>query len=414
MASSSKWVTTGISPQALWGECQGSGSKPYQTQVDLTDIAFKCSCPSRKFPCKHGLGLMLLHSRQPGLFTQKEMPAWVSDWINKRGEKAEKAEKKTEQADKPIDETAQQKRKQAREQKVNDGITDLLVWLKDIVRNGILSMPEKSAAYWDGMARRMVDAQASGLAAMVRELASTNFWQEGWQSSFMDKLTQLYTIANAYQYAADLDELLRQDISAAIGFTVNQEELKQQAGLTDTWLVLGKEVTDEQQITVERNWLYSINTGQCALVLQFIARVQSGQLALSPGMFLEAELVFFPSTIPYRAIVKTHRVLSNVGHQIKPLTGWQAVAEAETYLNSCLPFRSMVPVVVADLKPVQYQQNWWLQDAYGDLCRLPAGFTEIWPLMTLSGGEPLTMAVIGSEGEYRPLGVWYQRTYKSI
>jgi hypothetical protein len=34
------------------------------------------------------------------------------------------------------------------------------------------------------MARRMVDAQAPGLAAMVKNLGATNFWNEGWQSSF--------------------------------------------------------------------------------------------------------------------------------------------------------------------------------------------------------------------------------------
>ncbi|WP_431200157.1 SWIM zinc finger family protein [Mucilaginibacter sp. P19] len=91
LANPAKWGSKGISEEALWGECQGSGSKPYQTQVDLGAIAFKCSCPSRKFPCKHGLGLMLLCARQPGLFAKSTMPAWVSDWINKRAEKEEKS-----------------------------------------------------------------------------------------------------------------------------------------------------------------------------------------------------------------------------------------------------------------------------------------------------------------------------------
>ncbi|MGB8191873.1 MAG: SWIM zinc finger family protein, partial [Chitinophagaceae bacterium] len=58
LSNASKWVSKGANETALWGECKGSGSKPYQTQVDLANIAFKCSCPSRKFPCKHGLGLL--------------------------------------------------------------------------------------------------------------------------------------------------------------------------------------------------------------------------------------------------------------------------------------------------------------------------------------------------------------------
>lgn len=410
-ASPGKWVSRGINEQALWGECQGSGSKPYQTQVDLSNIAFKCSCPSRKFPCKHGIGLMLLHARQPELFRDTAMPAWVSEWIGKRGEKAEQ---KAVQAEKPVDEGAQNKRQQARAQKVSDGIDELLSWIKDIVRNGILTVPEKNAAFWDHMARRMVDAQAGGLAAMVRTLAATNFWQEGWQSVFMDRLLQLYTVAQGYQHIDDINEHLQQDIRAAIGFTLNQDELKQQPGVTDTWLVLGKEATEEQQITVERNWLYGLKTGRAALILQFIPKGQFGLISLSPGVYIEGELVFFPSALPYRALIKTHRAIPNASLSAQPLQGWDDTAREETFANSKLPFHNDMPAVIAGLKPVQYQKQWYLQDSTGHLSRLSASFNGLWPLMAISGGEALTMAVIGREGEYKPLGVWHENIYKSI
>ena len=35
LVAPSKWPLLGASEAAAWGECQGSGSKPYQTQVDL-------------------------------------------------------------------------------------------------------------------------------------------------------------------------------------------------------------------------------------------------------------------------------------------------------------------------------------------------------------------------------------------
>lgn len=43
------------------GECKGSGKNPYITSADYIDPdkpVFRCSCPSRQFPCKHSLGLM--------------------------------------------------------------------------------------------------------------------------------------------------------------------------------------------------------------------------------------------------------------------------------------------------------------------------------------------------------------------
>ncbi len=37
----------------VWGECQGSGAAPYRVVVVPADLGYKCTCPSRKFPCKH-------------------------------------------------------------------------------------------------------------------------------------------------------------------------------------------------------------------------------------------------------------------------------------------------------------------------------------------------------------------------
>ena len=38
---------------------------PYRTVADLAGPASKCTCPSRKFPCKHALGLMLVETAAP-------------------------------------------------------------------------------------------------------------------------------------------------------------------------------------------------------------------------------------------------------------------------------------------------------------------------------------------------------------
>src|SRR5947209_15414590 len=90
-----KWLTLGHSDQAAWGECQGSGAKPYQAQIELAEPAFHCTCPSRKFPCKHPLGLFLLLANQPGDFTQSSPPAWVTEWLSGRSKRAvQVAEKK--------------------------------------------------------------------------------------------------------------------------------------------------------------------------------------------------------------------------------------------------------------------------------------------------------------------------------
>ena len=65
LAGRRKWLALGRDDRAAWGECQGSAREPYRTQIDLAEPAFRCSCPSRKFPCKHSLGLFLLLASEP-------------------------------------------------------------------------------------------------------------------------------------------------------------------------------------------------------------------------------------------------------------------------------------------------------------------------------------------------------------
>ncbi|TJV28473.1 MAG: SWIM zinc finger family protein, partial [Mesorhizobium sp.] len=69
----------------IWGECQGSGSNPYRVVVDTGDHGYKCTCPSRKFPCKHTLALMWIAATAPASFAAAEStPDWVNDWLGRR------------------------------------------------------------------------------------------------------------------------------------------------------------------------------------------------------------------------------------------------------------------------------------------------------------------------------------------
>jgi hypothetical protein len=396
LSSPSKWVTKGANEQALWGECQGSGSKPYRTQVDLAGMAFKCSCPSRKFPCKHGIGLLILFARNAADFTTTEAPDWVSEWISKREIKNTASDKKP-----AVNEAAQAKRQQAREQSVEDGLSDLLLWIKDIVRNGIVGIPEKNTSFFTDMARRMVDAKAPGLATLVKNAGNLNFYREGWQNEFTDLLVRMYLLIAGYTHKP---AALTEDLRTNIGFTQSQEELREKPGIKDTWLVLGKQTETEDALTIERNWLYGITTQQYALVLQFSVMAQGMVLNLVPGMVLNAELVFFPSAQPLRALIKSQSP-ANTTPPISGLSSWLQVAELETAYNSVLPLSSPRPFLLQQVKPVQYEGRWWLSDSNNHLVKVKEDFSGMYKLLSISGGKPLDLAVLGNENCYVPMGI---------
>jgi hypothetical protein len=66
------------------GEAQGSGATPYRVVVSELDAGYKCTCPSRKFPCKHSLALMWMHAEGKLAFATGMSPQSVSDWLSRR------------------------------------------------------------------------------------------------------------------------------------------------------------------------------------------------------------------------------------------------------------------------------------------------------------------------------------------
>ena len=81
-----------------WGECKGSGKSNYIVSIDFNNEAepvFRCSCPSRQFPCKHSIGLMF-EMNLGKEFKIEDIPQDVIDKRNKIEAREKKKEEKKE------------------------------------------------------------------------------------------------------------------------------------------------------------------------------------------------------------------------------------------------------------------------------------------------------------------------------
>jgi hypothetical protein len=410
LANASKWGKRAYSDRALWGECQGSGKLPYQAQVDLVAVAFKCTCPSRKFPCKHGLGLMLLYARDKKLFTEMPEPDWVTDWLDKRSAREEKKTEKKEQGAK-ADPEAQAKRQATRLKRVDDGMADLKLWLKDIVRNGLQALSERESNYFEAMGRRMVDAQAPGLAAMVRQLGEINRFEDGWHAAFLEQVIRIYLILEGFSRLEQLPSTMQAELRTWVGFAQSQEEVKAGAGVRDTWMVLSRRSEQEDNITVERTWLYGMTTQQYALILQFSVRASLPELTLMPGTCIDAELCYFSGASPRRALVRQQFGMVEPG-AVNGLKGWRQVAETLAAVQTVNPLVDVSPVIIDGVMPVRDGSNrWLLKDREGYGVVLQSTHERAWKLMAISGGTPLRLFAIGRAQAFEPLGVWIDEHY---
>lgn len=401
------WVLLGQNEQAIWGECQGRGKTPYQTQIDLSELAFKCSCPSRKFPCKHGLGLFLLSAEQPTAFTQDTPPSWVTQWINSRNEKRAKKEETTKESPPPVNTTAQAKRAEKREAKVTDGVQELERWLKDLVRQGLAAAQGQPYSFWDGIAARMVDAQAPGLARQLRDMGSIPAsGASRWQERLLQRLSRLHLLIEGYKRLETLPPETQADIRTLIGWTQKEEELVTKPGVRDCWYVVGQRTEQEEQLKVQRSWLWGEKSGKTALILNFAYGSQPLDTSLVPGRCLDAELVFYASAYPVRAIVKTRYEVTTAVAGMPSNVSTSAVTEIYTNALARNPWIEQLVVAVQNVIPLRHENHWVVRDSADQLLPLAPWFDQGWQLMALSAGHPITL--FGEwNGEFlHPLSVW--------
>jgi SWIM zinc finger len=394
LASRGSWPVTGAGDgDAVWGECQGSAAMPYRTAVDLSGPAYRCSCPSRKFPCKHALALLLLWS-DGGIAHPAAAPDWAASWLASRAAKASDASDP-----KPVaDPAAALHRAQQREARVAAGLAELDRWLCDQVRQGLAASQRSGYRHWDEIAARMVDAQAPGLAERLRALAAVPHSGPGWEGRLLEEYALLRLLATAYRGQQALAPPLRDTIRSRIGFTVRQAEVL--AGATpvrDHWHVLARRDLDQDRISTRRTWLRGARTGRFALVLSFAAAGESLDNSLTVGAETDADLAFYPAAVPLRALVATRydtvRASPPQGAAVGGLLAEYATALGQDpwldtwpALLEVTPARTPLPCV---------------SDAAGDALPLHPGAADRWPLFALSGGAPVTVV-----GEWTPRGLW--------
>ncbi|HLU97870.1 MAG TPA: SWIM zinc finger family protein [Thermobifida alba] len=384
---------------AVWGECKGSGAKPYQAAAHLVGPgapAYRCSCPSRKFPCKHVLALLSLWAE--GEAAEDAGPDWLDEWLAKRTAKAA-APTTPKKAGPPADPEAAARRARQREERVAEGLTEFQTWLTDQIGTGLVDSRRRGYQKWDTVAARLVDAQAGRLAERVRALSGV-ITAADWPDRLLTEYALLHLLCVGYRRRDELPAGLGAAVRARVGLPLPDPD----ETVRDHWYVLGRHDFDAgQRVRGRRIWLRGRDTGRTAALLSFAHGGRALDTPARVGTLLDADLALHPAE--NRAVVAARHAEQRVG---APPGG--SVADALDDVSRALaddPWRDVWPVVLADAV-VAHDDGWWIVDPSGDALPLLVGDAG-WKLFSISGGRGLTAAGEWTPDGLRPLTVWDAR-----
>ncbi|QNK58125.1 SWIM zinc finger family protein [Paenibacillus sp. PAMC21692] len=211
----------------LFGDCAGSGSSGYQCSADFVVAdkpVFRCNCPSRQFPCKHGLGLLYAYTGGRE-FAEAEVPAELEA-------KREKAEQRQVQKAKAEAEGASGEA--AKPRKVNksalakkiaaqlEGLDLLEKLVNALIRSGLATVDKKGIKHIREQVTALGNHYLPGAQTELRKLALLLEEAEGREASFGEAVEQLALIhalirkGRPYLAAKQADPDLKPDAESAI------------------------------------------------------------------------------------------------------------------------------------------------------------------------------------------------------
>ena len=245
------WSGTGVAGDVLWGLCAGSGKNPYQTIVDLSGPAYKCSCPSRKFPCKHALGLLLNWAN--GSVPEESAPADFAARLAGRpprpsgkGRKDHPPERSRLTPRWPLT-RAPSRTKPPPRAGLNSGCSGWpAAWPSfspgSGTRSGSACRPRRAADRGTptrsrrGWSTRRRPASATALRGLSAVPASG----EGWPGRLLGEYAQLHLLARAHERLDSLPPELAATVRSRVGYPIGRKDVLTRPAVTDHWAVLGR------------------------------------------------------------------------------------------------------------------------------------------------------------------------------
>ena len=298
----------------------------------------------------------------------------------------------------------------ARAERVSAGLEELDQWLRDQVRGGIAGLGQGGYAALERVAARMVDAQAPGVASMLRSLPGEQVGED-WPGQLLEQLGALHLLIQAHR---GLDRLPRRTWPRPYARGSATRSARRTCWparvCSTTGMRSGSVDTVELRLETRRVWLFGATSRRWAVVLSFTPIGGFLDDSVTAGQQLQARLHFYAGSGQYRALVGER--LDVVDHPaslvLPPAETYADIGDRFATLLAGDPWASRMPAVVraAPVPPARSGGSVAPPGGHRSLCRAGrsamASRGPCWPARWASRSP---CSASGVRGGFLPLSV---------
>ena len=406
IAQPNKWRGLHQDGATLWGSFPNGSQKTGETAVFLPSLSLTCTCNSRKFPCRHSIGLLLLWQQQGKRFTPHPPLRHLAAWV-----KREKVRHNRSIQPNNLYRLHQPSRQRLKQLKI--GLHELELWLTDLVRHGLASLPERPKIYWETMAHRLVDAQANTLAQELRSMANVPIAQPNWPEEYLKRIGRLYLIIQGFHNYEQLPATTQADLQTAVGWL--SHDLKESTITTDNWLVLGRHQEKFGRQSRNITWLWGQEIQKITQLTDLGQTTKPQGLCLATNSIWHGRLRFSPSNWPLMAVRYGGLHRQNSAIQPRGFGNIRQATQAYSQAMTANPWLTDFPMLLHNIRPSQHESGWQIVDQVGTILPLPEKFIHGWHLMAMAGAaSALTLFGFWNGRFLKPLSVQNNLVWQDI
>lgn len=390
-------IESELDSRLLWAEFLNGRRASHYATILYPQLQAACTCAPARFPCRHVVALAIRDSFNK--LVESPPPDWALDEFASTSRYFETRTAATDSTDDSLE----------RELLVS-GMADLEKWLGDLMRRGLVAMPQGDNRLWLDAANRLVDAYAFEPARELRELSSIPGTVPQWPERLLPRLGRLALMCRGFRRLDELALPEQGDLFSAAGFPLRPGR----DTVVDDWQVRGRIISTDSKHQKARIWLWGCNTRRWALLVDDRAPGQQAGQCLPVGATLHCELAYTPSAYPLIAIPSSDFRLtqSSPTAPIASLDVDQAAGDLALALVSN-PWLRVHPAILSDVfvEPILNPSPaslWRLRDRSGRIMKLPERFSQGWRLLALAADRPISLFGEWDGEIFLPLSVYIE------